>query len=57
MFRKREVLVGDLERRGRLVRWLGHSALSVSSGIDALRSPRLLLRILFHSALAWIVRL
>jgi uncharacterized protein (TIRG00374 family) len=49
----RSPVEGWLERRGRTVRWIGHSVLSVSSGVNALRSPRLLLLVLLHSFLAW----
>jgi uncharacterized protein (TIRG00374 family) len=45
---------GWLGRRGRAVSWIGNSILSVSSGMDALRSPRLLLLILLHSVLSWV---
>jgi len=43
-----------LQKRNRLVQWVGHSILSISSGVLALRSPRLLLRIVAFSLLAWI---
>jgi uncharacterized protein (TIRG00374 family) len=45
---------GWLSRRGRTVSWIGNSILSVSSGMDALRSPRLLLLILVYSVLSWV---
>jgi uncharacterized protein (TIRG00374 family) len=45
---------GWLARRGRTVSWIGNSILSVSSGMDALRSPRLLLLILVYSVLSWV---
>jgi len=37
-----------------LVRWLGHTALSLCSGVSALRSPRLLLICCVHSVLIWL---
>lgn len=43
-----------LARRRRLVGWVGRTVLAVSSGVVALRSPRLLARTLVHSVLAWI---
>ena len=36
------------------IRWTGRAALALSSGADALRSPRRLAPILVHSFLAWI---
>jgi uncharacterized protein (TIRG00374 family) len=50
----RRSLEAWLGRRGRLVGWLGRTLLAVSSGAEALRSPRLLARTLIHSALAWL---
>lgn len=43
-----------LGRRGRLVGWVGRTVLAVSSGAEALRSPRLLARTLVYSVLAWV---
>ena len=43
-----------LSRRSGPIRWTGRAALSLSSGADALRSPRRLVPILVHSMLAWI---
>ena len=43
-----------LARRNRVLRWFGRAALSLSSGADALRSPRQLWRIVLYSLLAWI---
>jgi len=42
------------ERRGKLVGWVGRLMLSIASGADAMRSPRLLARIVLHSLLAWL---
>jgi uncharacterized protein (TIRG00374 family) len=50
----RQRVEGWLARRGAVVQWIGRSALSIASGIDALRSPRLLALVLLHSALAWL---
>lgn len=43
-----------LGRRGKWVGWIGRTILAVSSGAEALRSPRLLARTLIHSVLAWV---
>ena len=40
-------------RRG-VVAWVGHLVLSIASGADSLRSPRLLARVVVHSLLAWL---
>lgn len=50
----RPALQGWLARRGRLVGWVGRTVLAVSSGVVALRSPRLLARTLVYSVLAWV---
>lgn len=42
-----------LDRRGRLLRWIGRSLVALSSGARAFRSPRLLALIVVHSLLAW----
>jgi hypothetical protein len=42
-----------LDGRARPIRWAGRTMLSVSSGVDALRSPRLLVVIVVQSLLAW----
>jgi len=41
------------DSRSRVVRWVGRTAVAVSGGVHALRSPRLLVRLAVHSALAW----
>jgi len=43
-----------LSRRWAPVRWLGHAALGLSRGAEALRSPRRLAVILAQSLLAWL---
>lgn len=43
-----------IEPRGRLIRRVGRVILSFSDGVQALRSPRLLIRIVAHSFLAWL---
>ncbi len=43
-----------IEKKRGLVRWLGRTALSLSSGMQAFRSPRLIVRVVVHSALAWL---
>jgi uncharacterized protein (TIRG00374 family) len=43
-----------VEQRGKLVRWMGRTFLSISDGVRALREPRLLAWILAHSLLAWL---
>ena len=40
--------------RPRAVRWLGRSVVSISAGVRALHSPRLVLKLALHSLLAWI---
>jgi len=43
-----------LERRSSAVlRWLGHSLLSLAEGTDSLRSPKLIAPIVLYSLLAW----
>jgi uncharacterized protein (TIRG00374 family) len=44
-----------VERRGKLLRWMGRTFLSIADGVRALREPRLLVRILVYSLLAWLV--
>jgi uncharacterized protein (TIRG00374 family) len=43
-----------LSRRSAMVRWIGRTVVSISSGVTALRSPRLVLQLAFYSALAWL---
>jgi glycosyltransferase 2 family protein len=43
-----------LSRRWPPVRWVGHAALGLSRGVDALRSPRRLLPIAGYSLAAWL---
>jgi len=43
-----------VERRGKFLRWVGRTAISVSAGVSALRSFPLLVRIVVHSLLAWL---
>jgi uncharacterized protein (TIRG00374 family) len=43
-----------IERRKGLLRWIGRTTLSLASGMKAFRSPRLVLRIIAHSGLAWL---
>jgi len=50
----REPLGRWIERRGKLVRWMGRTFLSISDGVRALREPRLLVWILAQSMLAWL---
>jgi uncharacterized protein (TIRG00374 family) len=47
-------LVEWFDRRRGLLRWAGRSVVSLASGSEAFRSPRLMLRVLLHSALAWL---
>jgi uncharacterized protein (TIRG00374 family) len=42
-----------LDRRHRAFRWFGRTMVSVASGVTALRSPRLMLRLAVYSLLAW----
>ncbi len=42
------------DRRGRFVRWSGRAFLSLASGTEALRRPRLLALVLGYSLLAWL---
>jgi uncharacterized protein (TIRG00374 family) len=49
----REKLAPWFHGRGRLVRWIGATAMSVSRGLDAFRSPRLLIQIVATSLLCW----
>jgi len=43
-----------MARRSKIVRWAGRSLVAISSGVGALRSPRLILGLALQSALAWI---
>jgi uncharacterized protein (TIRG00374 family) len=43
-----------LERRHRAIRWAGRSMISISSGVRAFRSPRLLVQLVIYSLLAWL---
>lgn len=43
-----------IEKRRGLLRWLGRTALSLASGMKAFRSPRLIVRVIVHSGLAWL---
>jgi uncharacterized protein (TIRG00374 family) len=43
-----------LDGKPALVRWVGHTALSLCSGVSALRSPRLLFVCCVHSVLIWL---
>jgi len=43
-----------VERRGKMIRWMGRTFLSIADGVRALREPRLLARIAAHSLLAWL---
>jgi uncharacterized membrane protein YbhN (UPF0104 family) len=47
-------LVGWINRRSGALRWFGRSALSVAGGARAVRSPALMVKIVFHSLLAWL---
>ncbi len=40
-------------RRG-VVAWVGNTMLSIAAGADSLRKPRLLVRVVVHSLLAWL---
>lgn len=42
-----------IERRPRAVRWIARTTVSVSTGVSALRSPRLVVELALYSALAW----
>ena len=44
-----------LERRGKLVRRVGRTFISVAGGTEAFRSGRLVALILFHSLMCWLV--
>jgi uncharacterized protein (TIRG00374 family) len=44
-----------VDQRGKLVRWMGRTFLSISDGVRAFREPRLLAWILVHSLVAWLV--
>lgn len=52
---RREYVSGWIGRLPRPMRWLGNSFVSLSAGVGALRSPRLLLRIVLNSVAAWVV--
>ena len=43
-----------LDGAGRIRAWLGNALLGLSRGIEALRQPRLLLRVAFHTTLTWL---
>ena len=45
---------GWLERRHRAIRWAGRTMISISSGVAALRSPRLIVPLAAYSLLAWL---
>jgi uncharacterized protein (TIRG00374 family) len=47
-------LIRWLDNRRGLVRWLGRTVVSLASGSDSFRSPRLMLYLLAQSALAWL---
>lgn len=47
-------VAGWIERRGEVLCWAGRAWLALSRGVEALGRPRAALRILLHSALAWI---
>jgi uncharacterized protein (TIRG00374 family) len=42
-----------IERRAPAVRWIVRTTVSISTGVRALRSPRLVAELALHSALAW----
>jgi uncharacterized protein (TIRG00374 family) len=42
------------DRRGKVIGWMGRLMLAIASGADAMRSPKLLARIVLHSLLAWL---
>ncbi len=44
-----------LARRSKLVAWCGRTILRFSEGVEALRRPRLLIEVVFQSAVIWIV--
>jgi uncharacterized protein (TIRG00374 family) len=50
-----EVRLGRLAGRRGLLGWIVRSVLAVSRGTQAFKRPRLLLRVLVHTTLAWLV--
>jgi uncharacterized protein (TIRG00374 family) len=52
---RRKYVSGWIERFPGPMRWLGNSFVSLSGGVGALRSPRLLAQIVLNSAAAWLV--
>ena len=45
---------GWLDRRHRSIRWIGRTMMAVSSGVKALRSPRLAVQLAAYSLAAWL---
>ena len=45
---------GWLDRRHRAIRWVGRTMISISSGVEALRSPRLAIPLAAYSLMAWL---
>jgi uncharacterized protein (TIRG00374 family) len=45
---------GWLDRRHRAIRWIGRTMISISTGVVALRSPRLGIQLAAYSLMAWI---
>jgi uncharacterized protein (TIRG00374 family) len=45
---------GWLDRRHRMIRWVGRTTISISSGVKALRSPRLAIQLAAYSLMAWV---
>jgi uncharacterized protein (TIRG00374 family) len=43
-----------LDRRHGAIRWVGRSTMAISSGVRALRSPRLVIELVVYSLLAWL---
>lgn len=43
-----------LDRRHRAIRWVGRTMISISTGVSALRSPRLVIQLAVYSLLAWL---
>jgi len=51
----RPALQAWVEKRGKILRWIGRVVLAFSRGTEALRRPRLLLPVVLNSLLVWLV--